>query len=83
MVAKSEKGICRVVNFSPRHDLTFAEMKEKDMIKVIETWTDEFKTLGSKNGINHVQIFENKGAMMGNSNPHPHCQIWAQESIPR
>ncbi|MEW6193549.1 MAG: UDP-glucose--hexose-1-phosphate uridylyltransferase [Bacteroidota bacterium] len=80
--SKSERGICRVVNFSPRHDLTLAEMDEKDIIRVIETWQNEFETLGEKSFINHVQIFENKGAMMGNSNPHPHCQIWAQEHIP-
>ncbi len=80
--SKSERGICRVVNFSPRHDLTLAEMDEKDIISVIETWQNEFKILGEKSFINHVQIFENKGAMMGNSNPHPHCQIWAQEHIP-
>ncbi len=82
LVAKSEKGICRVVNFSPRHDLTLAEMDEKDIYNVITTWQDEFKQLGNNSTIKHVQIFENKGAMMGNSNPHPHCQIWAQESIP-
>jgi UDPglucose--hexose-1-phosphate uridylyltransferase len=82
LVAESEKGICRVVNFSPRHDLTLAEMEEADIEKVIETWQNEFKTLGSNPSINYVQIFENKGAMMGNSNPHPYCQIWAQESIP-
>ncbi|MHB1686755.1 MAG: UDP-glucose--hexose-1-phosphate uridylyltransferase [Ignavibacteriaceae bacterium] len=82
IIAKSEKGICRVVNFSPRHDLTLAEMKESEIEKVISTWQDEFKTLGVNPNINHVQIFENKGSLMGNSNPHPHCQIWAQESIP-
>ncbi len=82
LISKSEKGICRVVNFSPRHDLTLAEMKEKDIVNVIKTWRKEFKELGSKKFIKHVQIFENKGAMMGNSNPHPHCQIWAQESVP-
>lgn len=82
LVAKSEKGICRVVNFSPRHDLTLAEMNEKDIEQVITTWQNEFKNLGSNPNINYVQIFENKGSMMGNSNPHPHCQIWAQESIP-
>ena len=81
--AKSEKGICRVVNFSPRHDLTLAEMDERGIEKVITVWQDEFKSLGADPRINHVQIFENKGAMMGNSNPHPHGQIWAQESIPR
>lgn len=82
LIAKSEKGICRVINFSPRHDLTLAEMKESEIEIVILTWQDEFRTLGANPNINHVQIFENKGSMMGNSNPHPHCQIWAQESIP-
>ena len=82
LLAKSEKGICRVVNFSPRHDLTLAEMKETEIENVISIWQDEFKNLALNNSINHIQIFENKGAIMGNSNPHPHCQIWAQESIP-
>jgi UDPglucose--hexose-1-phosphate uridylyltransferase len=82
LISKSEKGICRVVNFSPRHDLTLAEMKETEIEKVVETWCDEFKSLASNPSINHVQIFENKGSMMGNSNPHPHGQIWAQESVP-
>ena len=82
LIAKSEKGICRVVNFSPRHDLTLAEMKEEDIENVIITWQDEFRSLSAKSYINHIQIFENKGSIMGNSNPHPHCQIWAQESIP-
>ncbi len=82
LIAKSEKGICRVVNFSPRHDLTLAEMGEGKIKNVIETWRDEFQKLGSNPAINYVQIFENKGSMMGNSNPHPHGQIWAQQSIP-
>lgn len=81
-IAKSEAGICRVVNFSPRHDLTLAEMTRSGIKEVIMTWQNEFRELGSNPKINHVQIFENKGAMMGNSNPHPHCQIWAQNSIP-
>jgi len=82
LIAKTENGICRVVNFSPRHDLTLAEMNEPDIVNVIETWQSEYQSLGSLPGINHVQIFENKGALMGNSNPHPHGQIWAQKSIP-
>jgi UDPglucose--hexose-1-phosphate uridylyltransferase len=82
LIAKTENGICRVVNFSPRHDLTLAEMSEPDIVNVIETWQSEYQSLGSLPGINHVQIFENKGALMGNSNPHPHGQIWAQKSIP-
>lgn len=82
LIAENEKGICKVVNFSPRHDLTLAEMSEVEIENVITTWQDEFRNLSSNKNINYVQIFENKGAMMGNSNPHPHCQIWAQESIP-
>ena len=82
LIAENEKGICRVVNFSPKHNLTLAEMNENEIENVITTWQDEFKKLSSNKNINYVQIFENKGTMMGNSNPHPHCQIWAQESIP-
>lgn len=80
--SKSERGICRVVNFSPRHDLTLAEMPKEAIEKVIDVWCEEYASLGSQPFIRYVQIFENKGAMMGNSNPHPHCQIWAQEHIP-
>jgi UDPglucose--hexose-1-phosphate uridylyltransferase len=82
LIAESETGLCRVVNFSPRHDLTLAEMNESDIEKVIITLRDEFKMLGSRKGIRYVQIFENKGSQMGNSNPHPHGQIWAQKDIP-
>ncbi len=82
LLAESEGGICRVVNFSPRHNLTLAEMEEEDIVNVIKVLRDEYKSLGAKPGINHVQIFENKGLLMGNSNPHPHCQIWSQKSIP-
>jgi len=82
LVAESESGICRVVNFSPRHDLTLAEMSEPDIEKVILTLQDEYRTLGSNPDINYIQIFENKGSLMGNSNPHPHGQIWAQKDVP-
>ncbi len=82
LIAKSETGICRVVNFSPRHDLTLAEMDVEAIKKIISCWQNECIQLGKKKNINHIQIFENKGTAMGNSNPHPHCQIWAQESIP-
>ena len=79
---KTELGICRVVNFTPRHDLTLAEMKVSEIEEVITAWQNEYSSLGSHPRINYVQIFENKGSLMGNSNPHPHGQIWAQESIP-
>jgi len=80
--AKSEKGICKVICFSPRHDLTIPEMELNDISAVVDLWVDEYVKLGSEPFINYVQIFENKGAIMGCSNPHPHGQIWSQESIP-
>lgn len=82
ITARSEKGICKVVCFSPKHNLTLAEMEIPDLETVIKTWQSEYKTLGEFPYINYVQIFENKGEIMGCSNPHPHGQIWAQESIP-
>jgi len=80
--AKSERGICRVVCFSPKHNLSLAELELTDIEKVVKTWQDEYLNLGRESFINHVQIFENKGEIMGCSNSHPHGQIWAQESIP-
>lgn len=80
--AKSERGICRVVCFSPKHNLTLAELELADIATVVKTWQNEYLSLGRQPFINHVQIFENKGEIMGCSNPHPHGQIWAQESIP-
>jgi len=82
LVAEGEPGLCRVICFSPRHDLTLASMELKDIEEVVRVWTAQFAELGDMAQINHVQIFENRGAMMGASNPHPHCQIWATSSIP-
>jgi UDPglucose--hexose-1-phosphate uridylyltransferase len=81
-LAKSEQGLCKVICFSPRHDLTIPEMEVEDIKKVVDAWCEEYQSLGSLEYINHVQIFENKGEIMGCSNPHPHGQIWAQKSIP-
>ena len=80
--AESEQGICRVVCFSPRHDLTLARMDLESITAVIKLWKEQYIDLGSKDFINHIQIFENRGAVMGCSNPHPHGQIWAENSIP-
>ncbi len=80
--ASGEKGICRVICFSPDHSLTMAEMSVSDIGKVIRTWKEQFRELSAISWINNVQIFENKGAAMGCSNPHPHGQIWAQSSVP-
>lgn len=81
-VAKSEKGICRVVCFSPNHSLTLAQMKVAEIVKVVDVWQQQYLELGAMSDINYVQIFENKGEIMGCSNPHPHGQIWAQQTIP-
>ena len=82
VVAEGEPGICQVICFSPRHDLTLSTMKITEIEEVVRTWTTQFRDLGVLPGIGHVQIFENRGAMMGASNPHPHCQIWATSSLP-
>ena len=82
IVARSERGICRVVCFSPRHDLTVSRMMEAEIRPVIEAWVEQYQSLEAVPWVQHVQIFENCGAMMGASNPHPHCQIWANASIP-
>ena len=82
MVAEGEAGICRVMCFSPRHDLTLSSMEVADVELVVRSWRAQFQELGSLRNMRHVQIFENRGEMMGASNPHPHCQIWATSSIP-
>lgn len=80
--ASSEKGICKVICFSPKHNLTLPQMSEDEIVKVIELWQTEYKELSKNKWIKYIQIFENKGDIMGCSNPHPHGQIWAQSSIP-
>lgn len=80
--AESEQGICKVICFSADHSKSLAEMEVAAIAKVVQVWQNEYKTLGSNDFINHVQIFENKGAIMGCSNPHPHGQIWSQSSLP-
>lgn len=80
--AKPEKGVCRVICFSPKHNLTLPELSLSELKNVVEVWVDQYRELSGYSFINYVQIFENKGEIMGCSNPHPHGQIWAQESIP-
>ena len=83
MVAETEAGICKVMCFSPRHDLTLATMEAPEIEPVIHEWKTQTEELSVQPGIRHVQIFENRGEMMGASNPHPHCQIWATSTIPQ
>jgi UDPglucose--hexose-1-phosphate uridylyltransferase len=75
------RGECRVICFSPRHDLTLPEMAVADIRRVVDVWAEQITELGAK--YRWVQIFENKGAVMGCSNPHPHGQIWAGNFLPR
>ncbi len=82
-IARSEKGICKVICFSPRHDLTLPLMAGEDIRKVVDVWEREYRDLGNEPFISYVQIFENRGAAMGCSNPHPHGQIWSNETIPQ
>ncbi|MGD1038260.1 MAG: UDP-glucose--hexose-1-phosphate uridylyltransferase [Roseiarcus sp.] len=82
IVAEAESGLCRVICFSPRHDLTLARMTVEEIERVVRVWIEQTRELGGVETIGWVQIFENRGAMMGASNPHPHCQIWATQSLP-
>lgn len=81
-ISEPESGICRVVCYSPRHDLTIAQMDQQEAAAIVDAWIDEYRMLGALPDINHVQIFENRGLIMGCSNPHPHGQIWATSTVP-
>ena len=82
LVSHPERGICRVVCFSPRHDLSLAELPVTQIRRIVDVWVQQYYELGNLPFVNYVQVFENKGEMMGASNPHPHGQIWANESLP-
>lgn len=82
IIAESEAGNCRVGCFSPRHDLTISQMSPVELRAVVDMWKDQFVVLEKWKWVRHVQIFENRGALMGASNPHPHCQIWANATVP-
>jgi len=82
LVAQAETGICRVVCYSEQHHLRLASMDEAGVTRSLNLLFDEFRQLDKEPGVEYVQIFENRGQMMGCSNPHPHAQIWATSSIP-
>jgi UDPglucose--hexose-1-phosphate uridylyltransferase len=82
LIARAERGICRVLCFSPGHDRTLSRMSLGEIRAVVDAWINEYVSLARQSDINYVTIFENRGAMMGASNPHPHCQIWATATIP-
>jgi len=80
LLAKPVRGECRVICFSPRHDLTLAQMQVPEIARVVDTWAEQIEDLGSQ--YRWVQLFENKGSAMGASNPHPHGQVWASDFLP-
>jgi UDPglucose--hexose-1-phosphate uridylyltransferase len=79
---QGQRGLCKVICFSPRHDLTLPQMDTPSLTRVVATWAAETREISRLPWVRYVQVFENKGAMMGCSNPHPHCQIWASEHVP-
>jgi UDPglucose--hexose-1-phosphate uridylyltransferase len=82
LLAQPERGLCRVVCFSPRHDLTLARMETSDVRRVVDTWVEECAAAAAHPWVRYALVFENRGAMMGASNPHPHGQLWATEHVP-
>jgi UDPglucose--hexose-1-phosphate uridylyltransferase len=82
LIAESERGICRVLCFSPQHNLSLGQMEKPAVVFVVDAWAQQYAELAALDWVNHVQIFENRGLLMGASNQHPHCQIWANATIP-
>jgi UDPglucose--hexose-1-phosphate uridylyltransferase len=80
--AEPESGLCRVICYSPRHDAALADLPHAAVRQVVDTWVDEFVHLGGREDVRAVTIFENRGAMMGASSPHPHGQVWANATVP-
>ena len=79
---RPEAGCCRVVCYTERHDLRLATMSEDDLCAALNAMIAEFTSLDQREEIAYVQVFENRGAMMGCSNPHPHAQVWATSELP-
>ncbi len=74
-------GVSRVVCYSPRHDLTLAQLPEADVLGLLQALQAQYRQLGARAGVRHVLVFENKGEVVGVSNPHPHCQIYATNFV--
>ncbi len=82
LAAEPVRGLCKVLCFHPDHSLTLARMTPEEIRSVVDAWASEYEQIGGIDWIDYVQIFENRGAMMGASNPHPHGQIWSTSFIP-
>ncbi len=80
--AVAERGICRVLCYSPRHDLAMPQLAPEELRAVVDAWAAQYADLAAHDWVRHVLIFENRGAMMGASNPHPHGQIWGTGFLP-
>jgi len=81
-IAEPQRGLCRVICFSPRHDLTLSRMETPAIRAVVDAWVDECNAAASHDWVKYALVFENRGEMMGASSPHPHCQMWATEHVP-
>jgi UDPglucose--hexose-1-phosphate uridylyltransferase len=79
---RPERGICRVICLSPRHDLNFSRLTLPQVRAVVDVWVSEYRTIGALPWIGHVQLFQNYGAIAGASSAHPHCQMWAETAVP-
>ena len=75
------QGLARVVCYSPLHNVTLAELEVEEIVALLRAWQEQYRDLGARDGVNHVLIFENKGDVVGVSNPHPHCQIYATNFV--
>ena len=82
LVAETARGLCKVLCYHPDHSLTLARMTRQEIRSVVDAWALEYEELGPLHWIEYVQIFENRGEMMGASNPHPHGQIWSTDFLP-
>ncbi len=82
LVGEAARGLCKVLCFHPDHSLTLARMTRSEIRPVVDAWVEQYEELAGLGWIKHVEIFENRGAMMGASNPHPHGQIWATDFVP-
>lgn len=82
LIMQPEDGVCRVICYSPRHDLSMSAMSTSEIRGVVNIWRDQQAELSARAGIGAIVIFENRGEMMGASSPHPHGQIWATRSVP-
>lgn len=80
--AEPASGICRVICFSPRHDLSLAQLEREAIVAVIDCWDEQYRELSGVQPLRYVMTFENKGEIMGASNPHPHGQLWATDYVP-